>query len=138
MRRPTRSTISYTLFPYTTLFRSGLSVHARRALPRLHRRGPDPRHRVAARRAARRLRAGRRRRHGALDHWRYRERFGRDTPDPYPREADPHGPDDEPRHQHQPAHLSHGASLDRADLHGVSLLAVPAGPAHRFASAEHG
>ena len=47
---------------------------------------------LAARRAACRLRPGRRRRHRALDHRRHRERRGRDQAGPYPGEADAAGP----------------------------------------------
>ncbi len=55
---------------------------------------------------------------------------------PYPRQADAAGADDQPRHQHRPAHLSHGTALDRKDLHGLGILAISAGPAHRAAPPE--
>ncbi len=45
-------------------------------------------------------------------------------------------PRHEPGHQHRSADLSAGAALDREDLHGVRLVAVPRGPAHRAAPAE--
>ena len=43
---------------------------------------------------------------------------------------------DQSRHQHRPAHLSSRAALDREDLHGLGVLAVSAGPAHRAAPPE--
>ena len=61
---------------------------------------------------------------------------GADQEGPYPGQADPAGSRHQSRHQHRPAHLSPGAALDREDLHGLGLLALPAGPAHRAPPAE--
>ena len=55
---------------------------------------------------------------------------------PHHGQADPRRSDDQSRHQYRPAHLSSGAALDREDLHGLGLLAISAGRAHRAAPPE--
>ena len=73
----------------------------------------------------------------ALDHRRYREWRGRHQTHPHPGEADAAGPSDQPRHQHRPVDISPRTTLDERDLHGVGVLAVPAGPAYRASPSEH-
>ena len=64
IRRPPRSTREYTLFPYTTLFRSGLRIfivqlfHHRRLLPASHLHLDTPRKGALQRATAHRLRQG--------------------------------------------------------------------------------
>ncbi len=84
---------------------AGLSLLGWRALSGLRRARPDHRHRAGARRAAGRLRPGRRRRHRALGDRRHRERHGASQARPHPRQADARGPRHQSCHQHRPADL---------------------------------
>ncbi len=105
----------------------------RRALPSLRLAREGDRRRLAGRRAAR-LRVGRR--HRALGDRRHLVGHGRERPRPHPRQADPAGPEDQPRGQHRPPDLPARADRDRADLDGVRLLGLPAGPATRASEPE--
>ncbi len=72
----------------------------------------------------------------ALDHRRYHQRQRLRRARAYPRQADPARPRHQPRHQHRPAHLPSGTARDAVDLHGVRVVDLPAGSAHRAAQRE--
>jgi hypothetical protein len=113
----------------------GLPVLRRRALSGLCRPRRDHRRGTRSGREARRLRSCRRRRHGALDHRRNRERCRTLDPRPHPVKADAGRPHDQPRHQHQPPYLPSRAAFGRKDLHGLGLVGLSRGPADRIAPA---